>query len=158
MSLLLFWDDHAPCISLSSFQCLNQSSYSVICVSGGLKSREYGRKDSSRWRRGTLYPQTLALTSSTSGGHSVDIVRSRTQATEIRLDMCIIATEPISTAYFINPFNQSMRLCVCYHCYFKYNKKDAPEVVVIYSETCIRRNRMGPKIFSTLDKFPHYTK
>jgi hypothetical protein len=28
----------------------------------------------------------------------------------------------------------------------------------LYSETCIRRNRMGPKIFSTLDKFPHYTK
>jgi hypothetical protein len=28
----------------------------------------------------------------------------------------------------------------------------------MYSETCIRRNRMGPKIFSTLDKFPHYTK
>jgi hypothetical protein len=27
-----------------------------------------------------------------------------------------------------------------------------------YSETCIRRNRMGPKIFSTLDTFPHYTK
>jgi hypothetical protein len=23
-----------------------------------------------------------------------------------------------------------------------------------YSETCIRRNRMGPKIFSTMDKFP----
>jgi hypothetical protein len=29
---------------------------------------------------------------------------------------------------------------------------------VIYSETCIKRNRMGPKIFSTFDKFPHYTK
>jgi hypothetical protein len=28
----------------------------------------------------------------------------------------------------------------------------------LYSETCIRRNRKGPKIFSTLDKFPHYTK
>jgi hypothetical protein len=27
-----------------------------------------------------------------------------------------------------------------------------------YSETCIRRNRMGPKIFSTFDKFPRYTK
>jgi hypothetical protein len=27
-----------------------------------------------------------------------------------------------------------------------------------YSETCIGRNRMGTKIFSTLDKFPHYTK
>jgi hypothetical protein len=31
-------------------------------------------------------------------------------------------------------------------------------IFCIYSETCIRRNRMGPKIFSTLDKFPHYTK
>jgi hypothetical protein len=30
--------------------------------------------------------------------------------------------------------------------------------IYIYSETCISRNRMGPKIFSTLDKFPHYTK
>jgi hypothetical protein len=29
-----------------------------------------------------LYPQKLALTSPTSGGRSVDIVRSRTQATE----------------------------------------------------------------------------
>jgi hypothetical protein len=28
----------------------------------------------------------------------------------------------------------------------------------LYSETCIRQNHMGPKIFSTLDKFPHYTK
>jgi hypothetical protein len=32
--------------------------------------------------RGTLYPQKLALTSSTSGGRSVGIVRSRTQATK----------------------------------------------------------------------------
>jgi UbiD family decarboxylase len=30
----------------------------------------------------TLYPQKLALTSPTSGGRSVGIVRSRTQATE----------------------------------------------------------------------------
>jgi hypothetical protein len=36
----------------------------------------------SRWPRGTLYPQKLALTSPTSGGSSVGIVRSRTQATE----------------------------------------------------------------------------
>jgi hypothetical protein len=34
----------------------------------------------------------------------------------------------------------------------------SPEMLSLYSETCIRRNRMGPKIFSTLDKFPHYTK
>jgi hypothetical protein len=36
----------------------------------------------SRWPRDTLYPQNLALTSSTSGGRSVGVVRSRTQATE----------------------------------------------------------------------------
>ena len=32
-----------------------------------------------------LYPQKLALTSLTGGGHSVGIVRSRTKATEISL-------------------------------------------------------------------------
>jgi hypothetical protein len=48
----------------------------------GLESREYGRKDPSRWPRGTLYLQKLALTSSTSGGRSDGIVRSRTQPTE----------------------------------------------------------------------------
>jgi hypothetical protein len=37
--------------------------------------------DPSRWPRSTLYPQKLALTSSTSGDRSVSIVRSRTQAT-----------------------------------------------------------------------------
>jgi hypothetical protein len=45
----------------------------------GLESREYGRRDPSRWPRGTLYPQKLALTSPTSGGRSVSIVRLRTQ-------------------------------------------------------------------------------
>jgi hypothetical protein len=49
----------------------------------GLEIRYYGRKDPSRWLRGTLYPQKLALTSPTSGGRSVRIVRSRTQTTEI---------------------------------------------------------------------------
>jgi hypothetical protein len=48
----------------------------------GLERREYGRRDPSRGPRGTLYPQTLALTSPTSGGRSVDIVRWRTQTTE----------------------------------------------------------------------------
>jgi hypothetical protein len=45
----------------------------------GLESQEYGRRDPSR---GTLYPQKLAMTSPANGGRSVDIVRSRTQATE----------------------------------------------------------------------------
>jgi hypothetical protein len=48
----------------------------------GLESREYGRRDSSRSPRGTLYPQKLALTSLTSGSSSVGIVRSRTQDME----------------------------------------------------------------------------
>jgi hypothetical protein len=48
----------------------------------GLLSREYGRRDPLRWLRGTLYPQKLSLTSLTSGGRSVGIVRSRTQAME----------------------------------------------------------------------------
>jgi hypothetical protein len=48
----------------------------------GLEIREYGRRDSSRWPRDTLYPQMLALTSPKSSGRSVDIVRSRTEATE----------------------------------------------------------------------------
>jgi hypothetical protein len=46
----------------------------------GLENREYGR--SFPWPRGIIYPQKLALTSRTSGGRSVGIVRSRTQATE----------------------------------------------------------------------------
>jgi hypothetical protein len=48
----------------------------------GLDIREYGRRDPSRWPRGNLYPQKLTLTSPTSGGRSVGIVRSGTQATE----------------------------------------------------------------------------
>jgi hypothetical protein len=47
-----------------------------------LESREYSRRDPSRWPRGTFYPQKSALTSPTNGGRSVGIVRSQTQATE----------------------------------------------------------------------------
>ena len=35
-----------------------------------------------------LYPQKLALTSPTGGGHSVGMVRSRTKATEFSLVLC----------------------------------------------------------------------
>jgi hypothetical protein len=51
----------------------------------GIENREYGRRDPSRWPRGTLYPQKLALTSPKSGGRSVGIVRSRTKATVFSL-------------------------------------------------------------------------
>jgi hypothetical protein len=47
-----------------------------------LENREYGRRDPSRWPRGTLYPQKLAMTSPTSGDRSVGIVRLRTQTIE----------------------------------------------------------------------------
>jgi hypothetical protein len=48
-----------------------------------LENREYGRRDPLRWPRGTLYPQKLAITSPTSGGRSVGIVRSRIQTMEL---------------------------------------------------------------------------
>jgi hypothetical protein len=48
----------------------------------GLENRKYGRGDPSRWPRDTFYLQKLALTSPTSGGCSIGIVRSRTKATE----------------------------------------------------------------------------
>jgi hypothetical protein len=51
----------------------------------GLEIRECGYRDHSRGLGDTLYPQKLALTSPTSDGRSVRIVRSRTQATEFLL-------------------------------------------------------------------------
>jgi hypothetical protein len=59
-----------------------------LCVSlgsSGLENREYGRGDPLPWPRDTLYPQKL--TSPTSGGRSVGIVRLRTKATEC---VCVI--------------------------------------------------------------------
>jgi hypothetical protein len=43
-----------------------------------LKTEINGRGDPLRWPRDALYPQKLALTSPTSGGRSVGIVRLRT--------------------------------------------------------------------------------
>jgi hypothetical protein len=54
----------------------------------GLENREYGRRDPSHWPRGTLYPQKLAITSPTSGGRSVGIVRLRTQTMEFICFVC----------------------------------------------------------------------
>jgi hypothetical protein len=41
----------------------------------GLENREYRLREPSRWPRGTLYPQKLALTSPISSGVSAGIVR-----------------------------------------------------------------------------------
>jgi hypothetical protein len=51
----------------------------------GLEIRGYGRRDPSRLLRDTLFPQNLALSSPTSRGRSVGIVRLRTQAKELLL-------------------------------------------------------------------------
>jgi hypothetical protein len=57
----------------------------------GLESLEYGRGDPTRWSRGTLYPQKLALTSPTRSGRSVYIVRFRTKATEFNSVLVLIS-------------------------------------------------------------------
>jgi hypothetical protein len=73
--------DHNRSTSPSNVEKIRE----VVELDTGLKSREYGRRDPLRWPRGTLYPQKLALTSPTSGGRSVGILRSRTLATEFSL-------------------------------------------------------------------------
>jgi hypothetical protein len=60
------------------------SFYECVGVLPGLEIRDYGSRDSLRWPRGSLYLQKLALTSPTSSGRSVGIVRSWTQAKEFR--------------------------------------------------------------------------
>jgi hypothetical protein len=78
----IFWEvvgleRGAPSL-VSTIEELPERKSSGCC----LEIREYGRRDPSRWPRGTLYPQRLQLTSPTSSGRSVGMVRSRTQATE----------------------------------------------------------------------------
>jgi hypothetical protein len=77
----IFWEvvglERSPLIVSTTEELLERKS-----SGSGLESREYGGREPSRWPRGTIYPQKLALTSPTSGGRSVDKVHSRTQATE----------------------------------------------------------------------------
>jgi hypothetical protein len=55
----------------------------------GLETSEYGRRDQLCWALNTLYPQKLALTSPTSSGRFVGIVRSRTKAMEFMF-VCLL--------------------------------------------------------------------
>jgi hypothetical protein len=57
----------------------------------GLENRDYGREDPLCWPRHTMYLQNLALISSTTGGHSVDIVRWRTNDTEFSSNLYVMA-------------------------------------------------------------------
>jgi hypothetical protein len=79
----IFWEvvglERGPLSLVSTIEELLDRKSRGSC----LEKREYGRDNSSRWPHGTRYTQTLALTSPTSGGRSVGIVRSWTQATEL---------------------------------------------------------------------------
>jgi hypothetical protein len=81
-SYQIFWEvvglERGPFSLVSTIEELPERKSSGF----SLEIREYGRKDPSRWSRDTLYPQKLAPTSPTSGGRSVGIVRSWTEATE----------------------------------------------------------------------------
>jgi hypothetical protein len=81
----IFWEavglERDPLSLVSTIEELLGRKSSGSC----LESQECGRRDPSRWPRGTLYPHKLALTSPTNGGLSVGIVRSWTQATEFVL-------------------------------------------------------------------------
>jgi hypothetical protein len=63
----------STCAHVTAMFISSTYSYTVTMVitNSGLEIREHGRKDPSRWTRGTLYPQKLALTSSISDGLSV---------------------------------------------------------------------------------------
>jgi hypothetical protein len=74
-----------------------------------LESWEYGLKDLSRWPRGTLCPQKLSSTSPPSGGHSVGIVLSRTQATEF-----------VYLSKFMLPFNLASDMLVTFSSVWSY--------------------------------------
>jgi hypothetical protein len=82
-----------------------------------LENREYGRRDPSRWPRGTLYLQRLALTSPTSGGRSIGIVRLRTQTTvffgPLKCNVFWYPAPPFTFSYLSVSLSLSLLLCWC---------------------------------------------
>jgi hypothetical protein len=77
----------------------------------GLERREYGSGEPSCWQRDTLYPQKLILTSPTSGGHPVDIVRSRTKATKLFVFGWYTCGLDVSKIVRYSHFQYSRRRC-----------------------------------------------
>jgi hypothetical protein len=63
------------------------------------ESREYSCRDPLHWPRGTLYRQTLALTSPTSGCRLVDIVRSYESLPTFRRKMLLALMFKIEALY-----------------------------------------------------------
>jgi hypothetical protein len=78
-----------------------------------LEKRECGRRDPSRWPRGTLSPQKLAITSLTSGGRSVGIVRSRTQTMEIIINNNNVCNYVVYEGWIVNA-KVNVSVCLTY--------------------------------------------
>jgi hypothetical protein len=78
-----------------------------------------GRGDSLRWPRDTLYPLKLALTSPTSGGRSVGIVRWRTEAPELML--IPFGLDDFELDVFRTQVN--FKVVVCVHFCFPYSNQ-----------------------------------
>jgi hypothetical protein len=76
--------ERGPLSLVSTIEELLERKSSGCC----LENRDYGRRDPSRSLRGIIYPQNLALPSPSSGGRSVGIFHSRTQATESFIAIC----------------------------------------------------------------------
>jgi hypothetical protein len=74
------------------YSCIYPKPFCFLRGSG-IEKREYGRGDLLRWPSDTLYPQKLALTSPTGGGHSVGMVRSRTKVTEFLWGPCSVRSK-----------------------------------------------------------------
>jgi hypothetical protein len=74
-----------------------------------LENREYGRRDQSRWPRGIR--KKLAITSPTSGGLSVGIVRLQTQAMELK-----------KSHVALDVWNVGKILCPFRHFFFNFGK------------------------------------
>jgi hypothetical protein len=81
----IFWETVGLELSPLSLVSTTEELLGRNSSGSGLENREYGRGDPFRWPRDTLYTQKLALTSPTSGGRSVGIVRLRAKATEFFL-------------------------------------------------------------------------
>jgi hypothetical protein len=85
----IFWEvvglERGPLSPVSTTEELLGRKSNSSC----LENREYVHRNPLRWPRDTLHPQKLALTSPTSGGRSVGIVRSRTKATEFVVFYCL---------------------------------------------------------------------
>jgi hypothetical protein len=113
----------------------------------GLEIREYGRWDPSRWPRGTLYPQKLALTSQTSGGRWVGKVRSRTEAffflRQSRVTLLYLKPHWQAIHQFDSTISSGMRNVI--HC------TDSSDSPLLWTTQCLRKRR-----HSARDKLSSY--